>query len=120
MSENPVTSAQRLQLTIITVGPVIPNPRARLIGNVCGVFLLQLAIEVERRKVLRPVDAIFVHSSDIPRRRASRLCRRGAGLDGLIGVPEWNRCALRRLRVDVIGLGVRIGEIFYITLLRIV
>jgi len=116
--QDPIYKGQ--PLTIVAIRPVIPDPGARFVRHVCGVFLLQFTVEIESGKVFRPINTIFMDFCHIVWCWSSLLCCLGARIDGLIRIPDWNRSASRRLLVDVIGLGVWIGEIFYITLLRVI
>lgn len=108
-------------LTLIPIGPIIPDPVARHSWYVGRVPLLQIAIQVEGSELLGPVDPVFVNCSDIPWRWSYLLCSLCALRDCLIAVPDWDRVTIIPGGcIDVVAERFSIGQVLYIGLLLVV
>lgn len=106
--------------TVVSIGPVVPDPLPSLVRYVCGQLFSKNAIDIEGSKLLRPVNPIFMRLCDIFWSWTYFLRRTGAFLDRLIRVPKWYRIPIRRGLVDVVCLRLRVRQVFDVSFLAVV
>lgn len=91
--EQVVLSRRVTSPTQVAVGPVVPQPRAGLVGHISRVSLLERTVDVEASDARHPVDAVLVLGrGDISGRGAVRPgAVREHAVRVLVGVQKWAR-----------------------------
>jgi hypothetical protein len=98
---------------LVTVGPVVPDPRAWGVGHILSRLPLLDTIDVEDHGALSPVDTVLMLGVGRVRRRINvGVGRLAVAVLILVGEPN--------LAGSLVGLGVGIGEPFDVALLLVV
>lgn len=102
--------------TTIPICPIVPDPGSWFTWDVSLKSLLQLAIQVERGEIRRPIDSILVHlRGAVEWRWTCPLCwALILGICGLIRVPH-----RRGVARSVIRLRSRITQVLNVNFLKV-